>query len=92
MKAGLEVLNNWLNEEIYVKAHLPKGGTTALVRYKKEIPSRTLCKDLQEKTSVALLPGETMEMEGTVRIGFCTDKTVLETGLKEFSKYLRTIE
>ena len=91
MNEGLNILKNWLNEEIYVKANLPQGGTTALIRYKKEIPSKILCRDFQEKTGVALLPGETMDIEGTVRIGFCTDKTVLDTGLKEFSKYLRTI-
>lgn len=91
MKEGLKILNDWLNEEVYVKAHLPQGGTTALLRYKKEIPSCKLCRDLQEKTGVALLPGETMEMEGTVRAGFCVKPDILKTGLKEFSKYLRTI-
>ncbi len=91
MKQGLEILQDWLNEEIYIKANIPTGGTTALLRYKKEIPSKTLCRDLQSKTGVALLPGETMEMEGTVRIGFCSGAENLKTGLKLFSKYLRTI-
>ena len=91
IKNGLQILNNWLNEEVYIKANLPQGGTTALLRYKKDIPSRTLCRGLQEKTGVALLPGETMEMEGTVRLGFCTNPATLETGLKLFSKYLRSI-
>lgn len=91
MKEGIKVLNDWLNGEVYVKANIPQGGTTALLRYKKEIPSRTLCRDLQEKTGVALLPGETMEIEGTVRVGFCTKPEILNIGLKEFSKYLRTI-
>ena len=91
MKQSYSVLNNWLNEEIYIKANLPQGGTTALLRYKKDIPSRILCKNLQNKTGVALLPGETMEMEGTVRIGYCVSAKVLETSLKLFSKYLRTI-
>ena len=91
MEEGLEILREWLNGEIYVKANIPQGGTTALVRYKKDVPSKVLCRNLQEKTGVALLPGETFEMEGTVRIGFCMDKTILQTGLKEFSKYLRTI-
>ncbi len=91
MNEGLQILNDWLNGEVYVKANMPKGGTTALIRYKKEIPSKVLCRNLQEKTGVALLPGETMEMEGTVRIGFCTAKNILQTGLKEFSKFLRTI-
>jgi aspartate/methionine/tyrosine aminotransferase len=74
-----------------VKANLPKGGTTALLRYKKDVPSKLLCRELQSKTGVALLPGETMEMEGTVRLGFCAQKEVLETGLLKFSKFLRTI-
>lgn len=91
MKEGLAILQDWLNEEIYIKANLPSGGTTALLRYKKELPSKTLCRDLQSKTDVALLPGETMEMEGTVRVGFCCGAETLKTGLKSFSKYLRTI-
>ena len=88
---GCEILNNWLGENVLVRAHLPKGGTTALVRYIKDVPSKTLCKGLQEKTGVAILPGETFEMEGTVRIGLCMDKTVLQTGLNEFSEYLRSL-
>ena len=86
---GLNILQDWLNEDIYVKANLPTGGTTALVRYKKEIPSKILCRDLQNKTGVALLPGETMEMENTVRIGFCANAESLKLGLQLFSKYLR---
>lgn len=91
VRQGLETLNDWLNGEIYIKANRPMGGTTALLRYKKEIPSKILCRDLQAKTGVALLPGETMEMEGTVRVGFCSGVENLQTGLKLFSKYLRTI-
>lgn len=91
MKEGLQILNDWLNEEIYIKAILPQGGTTALLRYKKDIPSKVLCRNLQEKTGVALLPGETLEMEGCVRLGFCAGAENLKTGLKLFSKYLRSV-
>ena len=91
MREGYEILNDWLNGEVYVKANLPQGGTTALVRYKKDVSSRALCKNLQAKTGVALLPGETMEMEGTVRIGYCVEPETLRTGLKLFSKFLRTL-
>ena len=91
MKNGLKIFNDWLNGEIYVKANLPQGGTTALVRYKKEVPSKVLCRDLFNKTGTLLLPGETMEIEGTVRVGYCVKPEILETGLKLFSKYLRTI-
>lgn len=91
MNNGLKILNNWLNEEIYVKVIPPQGGTTVLARYKKDIPSKILCRELQAKTGVALLPGETMDMEGFVRIGYCTESETLKTGLKEFSKFLRKI-
>jgi len=91
IKTGLNILKNWLNEEIYVKSNLPQGGTTALIRYKKDISSRKLCRDFQLKTGVAILPGETMDMEGTIRIGFCSNPEDLKFGLKELSSFLRKI-
>lgn len=89
MRQGYEVLKNWLNSELYVNAQLPQGGTTVFVRYKKEIPSITLCKGLQEESGVAIIPGKIMDMEGYVRIGYCNNKEVLEKGLSAFSSYLR---
>ena len=91
LEDGLKILKNWLKTEPNVCANLPQGGTTALVRYNKNILSRELCRDLQDKTGVALLPGETMEMENTVRIGFCVDENILKIGLKAFSEYLKSI-
>ena len=91
MNAGLNILKDWLNSEIFVKANLPQGATTALVRYKKDIPSKILCKELQKQTGVALIPGSVMEMEGFVRIGYCVNNETLKTGLNLFSQYLRTI-
>ena len=88
---GLEILTEWLNSEIYIKANLPQGGTTILARYKKDVPSNILCRNLHSKTGVAILPGATMEMEGFVRIGYCVNPQVLKTGLQLFSKYLRSI-
>ena len=92
MKNGYKILENWANNEVYIKLNMPKGGTTAFVRYKKDIPSRLLCKKLQLKTGVAMLPGETMEMEGFLRIGYCIEPKTLEVGLKKFSKFIRTID
>lgn len=86
---GLNILNEWSNEEIFIKIIPPQGGTTVLARYKKDISSKILCRELHSKTGVAILPGETMEMEGFVRIGFCTEPNTLKTGLKEFSKIIR---
>ena len=89
MKEGIGSLKNWVSNEPLVDCVIPNGGTTALVRYFKDIPSKKLCRDLQQKTSVALLPGETMEMEGYVRIGFCADN--LEPALLKFSEYLHSL-
>lgn len=91
MKNNLAILKNWLNQEIYVKMSLPQGGTTALVRYKKDTASRDLCEGLLKTSGVAILPGETFDMEGFVRIGYCIDSNKLEVGLNEFSKYIRKI-
>ena len=89
MKEGLGTLKNWVSNEHLVDCVIPNGGTTALVKYFKDIPSRELCRKLQSSTGTALLPGETMEMEGYVRIGFCADD--LENGLGLFSEYLHNL-
>jgi len=84
---GYNILKTWAENEELVECIYPQGGTTALIRYLKDIPSKELCKDFQAKTGVALLPGETLEMEGYVRVGFCAD--CLSNALEKFSEYLR---
>ena len=86
MTNGLSVLNSWLNKTPKVRCILPKGGTTVLLNYNRDIPSRELCKNLQKSTGVALLPGETLEMEGYVRLGYCAEN--LEKALEIFSDWL----
>lgn len=86
MNLGINSFTEWLNNEPFAECVIPNGGTTAFVRYKKDMTSRNLCKRLQNRTGVALLPGETMEMEGYVRIGFCA--TALKQALNLFSEYL----
>ena len=86
LHSGIKAFTDWLSSEPFVQCVIPNGGTTALVRYKNELPSRKLCKILQSRTGVALLPGETMEMEGFVRIGFCAP--ALKPALDLFSGVL----
>ena len=86
MQRGFNILNDWLKTEKNVSCLLPEGGTTVLLRYNLDIKSRDLCRDLQLKTGVAMLPGETMEMEGYVRIGYCAQD--LEVALNRFSQYI----
>lgn len=87
MQNGVTVLKNWLDDTPKVRCVLPKGGTTVLVKYNSSIPSRQFCLDLQNKTGVALLPGETLEMEGYVRLGFCAEN--LQGALERISAYLK---
>lgn len=91
MHSGLKILKNWLEREPDVDCVMPIGGTTALIRYNKDIPSRKLCRDLQAKTGVAILPGETLEMEGYLRVGYCVEPGCLEAALEKFSEYLRGV-
>lgn len=86
MNNGLSVLNNWLLKTPRARCILPKGGTTVLLSYGSNLPSREFCKQLQRDTGVALLPGETLEMEGYVRLGFCADN--LEAALELFGDWL----
>ena len=89
LNEGYSVLKNWTKAENKIKCILPEGGTTALIRYRKDIPSRRFCYDLQQTTGVALLPGETMEMEGFFRLGFCSDN--FETALNLVSEYISNV-
>ncbi len=86
MQLGIKTFSEWLTKEPLAECIIPNGGTTALVKYKKDMPSRKLCKIFQNRTGVALLPGETMEMEGYVRIGFCA--VALKPALDLFSDFL----
>lgn len=86
MLDGIKTFTEWLTKEELVHCVIPNGGTTALVKYNKDMPSRELCRKFQNKTGVALLPGETMEMDRYVRIGFCADN--LKPALELFSEYL----
>ena len=87
MNVGVNILNNWLKNTPEVRCILPKGGTTVLLKYNLDLPSRDFCKKLQAETGVALLPGETMEMEGYVRLGFCAEN--LETALEKLGYFLK---
>ncbi|MBR6127716.1 aminotransferase class I/II-fold pyridoxal phosphate-dependent enzyme [bacterium] len=86
LKEGYSILKDWTEFEPYIKCILPQGGTTALLRLRKNIPSKKFCYDLQKATGVALLPGETMEMEGHVRLGFCAEN--LKEALITISEFL----
>lgn len=84
MKTGLKTLNDWIKNNPNFECVAPTGGSTTFVKYNFDIPSREFCKKIQQKTGVALLPGETLEVEGYFRLGFCADN--LEIALNKISE------
>lgn len=85
-KNGFSAFKKWVEKEPCVDCVLPTGGTTAFIQYLKKIPSAQFCRELQKTTGVALLPGETFEVEGFARLGFCAEN--LDNALKLISDFL----
>ena len=85
MHSGVNTLNNWLKNNPKFQCTMPTGGTTVLLKYNLDMPSREFCKKLQSQTGVALLPGETMEIEGYARLGFCAEN--LQEALNKITEF-----
>ena len=92
LNTNRQILDDWVNATPEVYYQRPVAGTTALVYYKKDMPSRELCDRLIKETGVLFTPGECFEMEGSVRIGYAFDSKVLQKGLDLFAEFLKTIE
>ena len=86
-----KILDDWVNATPEVYYQRPVAGTTALVYYKKDIPSYDLCVKLLESKGVLFTPGECFEMEGAVRIGYAFDSKLLQEGLDLFAEFLREV-
>ena len=91
LNTNRRILDDWVNATPDVYYQRPVAGTTALVYYKKDMPSRELCDRLIRETGVFFTPGECFEMEGSVRIGYAYDSRVLQEGLDLFADFLKTI-
>lgn len=89
---GKEILSEWIKSEPYIYWVEPQGGTTALIKYDLPISSVELCKTLLNDTGVLFLPASTLETEGYLRIGYCSDVKKLKDGLDKFSKWIKIIK
>ncbi|MDL2294038.1 aminotransferase [Ruminococcaceae bacterium OttesenSCG-928-D13] len=85
------ILDNWVNATPEVYYQKPQAGTTALVYYKKDIPSRDLAIKLIKEKGVLVTPGECFEMEGALRIGYAYDSKQLQQGLDLIAETLREL-
>lgn len=89
INTGKRILSDWAESEPFVNLVIPNGGTTAFVKYNLPIPSTRLCADLQEQTRVMILPGETLEVDGYLRIGYANNFERLKKALDIFSDWLK---
>jgi aspartate/methionine/tyrosine aminotransferase len=88
---NLVLLDRWVATEPHISYFKPQSGTTALLKYGFDIPSREFCIRLLESASVMFTPGSVMGMEGYVRIGYANNVDILKTGLGKVSTFLRQL-
>ena len=88
LSIGKKILLDWVEKEPRVSLVVPKGGTTAFVGYHADISSVDLCKKLQDETGVMILPGEALECDGYLRIGYGNNFEQLKKALQIFSQWL----
>ena len=85
---GKKILSDWINSEPHISWKEPQGGTTCLLKYDLGMNSVDLCKNLLNDTGVLFLPASTLEMEGYLRAGYCSDISKLKRGLGLFSEWM----
>ncbi|GGH10819.1 aminotransferase [Alsobacter metallidurans] len=85
---NLAMLAEWVEREPLISWVRPRSGTTALLKYGLDMPSRDFCVALLRETGVLFTPGSAMEMEGHVRIGYANAPAILKAGLGRVSEFL----
>ncbi len=88
-RTNLAILSDWVDREPQITWVKPKSGTTALLKYEIDMPSRDFCIDLLNQTGVLFTPGSAMDMEGHVRVGYANATPVLQQGLARVSTFLK---
>lgn len=89
-RTNLAILDAWVQQEPRISWVKPHAGTTALLTYDVDIPSRDFCVRLLEETGVMFTPGSALAIEGTVRIGYANNEQILRDGLARVSTFLNT--
>ncbi len=87
IRGNLEILDAWVAAEPRVHYTKPQAGTTALVYYDLDVPSRELCHKMYHATGAFVVPGECFEQEFCMRIGYACDRDTLRKGLAAVSTY-----
>lgn len=89
LRDNLEILDAWVSNEPLISYVKPRSGTTALLKYDLPIGSRQFCVDLLKRYGVMFTPGEALDMEGYLRIGFANNSEVMKQGLAMVSRFIK---
>ena len=87
-RRNLAILDDWVDATPGVAYVKPQAGTTAMLAYGRDIPSRDFCLRLLADTGVMFVPGDVFGMEGHVRIGYACETGVLREGLARVGGWL----
>ncbi len=87
-RGNLAILSDWVDREPLISWVRPRSGTTALLKYDIDMPSRDFCVRLLQQTGVLFTPGSALSMEGYVRIGYANNPEILSAGLRRVSEFL----
>jgi aspartate/methionine/tyrosine aminotransferase len=87
-RTNLAILSAWVAATPGLSMVRPRAGTTAMVAYGRDIPSRQFCLDLLDATGVMFTPGEVFGIEGHVRVGYACATDVLTEGLRRTAGWL----
>ncbi len=87
-RRNLGLLAGWVAATPGLSMVRPRAGTTALVAYGRDTPSRRFCEDLLAATGVLFTPGEVFGLEGHVRIGYACATDTLTEGLRRTAAWL----
>ncbi len=90
-RGNLRILDDWVTSQPAITYVRPQAGTTALLKYDFDMPSRDLCVELLGETGVMLTPGSALHMEGWLRIGYANDPEILKAGLARFGAFLKRL-
>lgn len=88
VRGNLAILDEWVTAHPLVHYVKPRSGTTALLGYDLDVPSRQLCVELVEQTGVMLTPGSALDIEGYLRIGYANNPKILIEGLGRMGDFL----
>ncbi len=88
VRTNLAILDQWVNAQPHVSYVKPEAGTTALVCYDLDIPSRIFCEEMFRRTGAFVTPGECFELEHCMRIGYACDADTLRAGLAAVNEYI----